>query len=65
VTVYDNNSSDRTAEVALEAGAEVRRETRQGKGNVIRRMFAEIDADVYVVVDGDATYEAAAAPRMV
>ena len=65
IVVYDNNSSDRTVQAALEAGAEVRREARPGKGNVVRRMFAEVDADVYVVVDGDDTYEAAAAPRLV
>src|SRR3954449_6948234 len=65
IFVYDNNSSDRTATVAREAGAEVRSERRQGKGHVVRRMFADIDADIYVLVDGDATYDAASAPRMV
>src|SRR5271169_601755 len=65
VYVYDNNSTDRTIEVAQAAGAVVRNEPRQGKGNVVRRMFADIDADIYVLVDGDATYEAQAAPRMV
>src|SRR5580704_17377186 len=65
IFVYDNNSSDRTAAVAREAGAEVRSERRQGKGHVVRRMFAEIDADIYVLVDGDATYDAASAPRMI
>src|SRR3954465_5278913 len=65
IYVYDNNSSDRTAAVALQAGAEVRREHRQGKGHVVRRMFADIDADIYVLVDGDATYDAASAPRMI
>ena len=65
VYVYDNNSTDRTVDVAKAVGAVVRYETRQGKGNVVRRMFADIDADVYVLVDGDATYEADAAPRMV
>ena len=65
VYVYDNNSTDRTIEVARAAGAVVRSEGRQGKGNVVRRMFADIDADVFVLVDGDATYEARAAPRMV
>jgi hypothetical protein len=65
IYVYDNNSSDRTKAVALEAGAEVRSERRQGKGHVVRRMFADIDADVYVLVDGDATYDAASAPRMI
>ena len=61
VYVYDNNSKDRTAEVARAAGAEVRSERRQGKGHVVRRMFADIDADIYVLVDGDATYDAASA----
>jgi glycosyltransferase involved in cell wall biosynthesis len=65
IYVYDNNSRDRTAEVAREASAEVRSERRQGKGHVVRRMFADIDADVYVLVDGDATYDARSAPRMV
>src|SRR6476660_1210671 len=65
IFVYDNNSSDRTAEVARAAGAEVRTERRQGKGHVVRRMFADIDADIYVLVDGDATYDATSAPRMV
>src|ERR1700745_4041606 len=65
IYVYDNNSTDRTAAVAREAGAEVRTERRQGKGHVVRRMFADIDADVYVLVDGDATYDAASAPRMI
>ncbi|MFT8948232.1 MAG: glycosyltransferase family 2 protein [Acetobacter aceti] len=64
VYVYDNNSRDKTQEVARAAGAVVRQELLQGKGNVIRRMFADIEADYYVLVDGDATYEAAAAPRM-
>ncbi|WP_046113037.1 glycosyltransferase [Aquincola tertiaricarbonis] len=65
IYVYDNNSSDRTAEVAREAGAAVRVERRQGKGNVVRRMFADIEADVYLLVDGDATYDAASGPKMV
>jgi glycosyltransferase involved in cell wall biosynthesis len=65
IYVYDNNSTDRTADVAREAGAEVRSERRQGKGHVVRRMFADIDADVYVLVDGDATYDAPSAPRMI
>ena len=55
IYVYDNNSTDRTAEIARAAGAIVRREVRQGKGNVVRRMFADVDADVFVLVDGDAT----------
>ena len=65
VFVYDNNSTDRTIAVARTAGAQVRSERRQGKGHVVRRMFADIDADVYVLVDGDATYDAASAPRMI
>jgi glycosyltransferase involved in cell wall biosynthesis len=65
IYVYDNNSSDRTKAVAVEAGAEVRSERRQGKGHVVRRMFADVDADIYVLVDGDATYDAASAPRMI
>lgn len=65
IYVYDNNSRDRTAEVAREAGAVVRVERRQGKGNVVRRMFADIEADVYLLVDGDATYDARSAPTMV
>jgi glycosyltransferase involved in cell wall biosynthesis len=63
--VYDNNSSDKTGEVARGAGAVVRIERRQGKGNVVRRMFADVDADVYVLVDGDATYDAKSAREMV
>lgn len=65
VYVYDNNSTDETAQVAGTAGAQVRLETLQGKGNVIRRMFADIDADVYVMVDGDDTYDAGCAPSMI
>jgi glycosyltransferase involved in cell wall biosynthesis len=65
IFVYDNNSSDRTSAIAREAGAQVRRERRQGKGHVVRRMFADIDADIYLLVDGDATYDAASAPRMI
>ena len=65
VYVYDNNSSDRTCEVAAQAGAIVRSERMQGKGHVVRRMFADVDADVYVMADGDATYDAAAAPGLV
>src|SRR6202049_86533 len=65
IFVYDNNSSDRTVAVAREAGAQVRSERRQGKGHVVRRMFADVDADVYLLVDGDATYDAASAPRMI
>ncbi|MCK1362105.1 glycosyltransferase family 2 protein [Bradyrhizobium sp. 199] len=65
IYVYDNNSRDRTAAVAREAGATVRSERRQGKGHVVRRMFADVEADVYVLVDGDATYDAPSAPRMI
>ena len=65
VYVYDNASTDGTAEVARAAGAVVRREARPGKGGVVRRMFAEVDADVYIMVDGDATYDASRAPEMV
>ncbi len=65
IYVYDNNSKDRTADVARGAGAVVRQETMQGKGRVVRRMFADIEADIYVMADGDATYEAAAAPELV
>lgn len=65
VYVYDNNSRDRTCEVAAAAGAIVRREPLQGKGNVVRRMFADIEADVYVLVDGDDTYDAASAPTLI
>lgn len=65
IYVYDNNSRDRTAQIAREAGAEVRGERRQGKGHVVRRMFADIEADIYVLVDGDATYDAPSAPRMI
>lgn len=65
IYVYDNNSTDSTAAAATAAGAVVRREPFPGKGNVVRRMFADIEADVYVMVDGDATYDASAAPGMV
>jgi len=65
VYVYDNNSSDNTIEVARAAGAIVRVETLQGKGNVVRRMFSDIDADVFVMVDGDDTYDADAAPKLI
>lgn len=65
IYVYDNNSTDRTAELAAQAGAIVRREYRQGKGNVIRSMFRQIDADCYLMTDGDDTYPAEAAPQMV
>jgi glycosyltransferase involved in cell wall biosynthesis len=65
IYVYDNNSIDRTISVARDAGALVRSERLQGKGHVVRRMFADIDADVFVLVDGDDTYDADAAPAMV
>ena len=65
VYVYDNNSRDRTREVAAAAGAVVRTESQQGKGCVVRRMFADIEANVYVMADGDLTYEPASAPEMV
>src|SRR3954463_8747611 len=65
IYVYDNNSRDGTREIAAEAGAVVRREPQQGKGHVVRRMFADIDADLYVMADGDLTYDPKAAPAMV
>ena len=65
VYVYDNNSRDRTAELARAAGAVVRTERQQGKGHVVRRMFADVDADIYVMADGDLTYDPEAAPGMV
>ncbi len=65
IYVYDNNSADRTVEVARAAGAVVRTERMQGKGNVVRRMFADVDAEIYVMADGDATYDATAAPAMI
>jgi glycosyltransferase involved in cell wall biosynthesis len=65
IYVYDNNSADRTLEVARAAGAVVRSERQQGKGNVVRRMFADVDADVYVMADGDLTYDPTSAPAMV
>ena len=65
VYVYDNNSADDTVSIARDAGAIVRNEGKQGKGNVVRRMFADVEADVYVLVDGDDTYDAAAAPALV
>ena len=65
IHVYDNNSADRTVELARAAGAVVQTERQQGKGHVVRRMFADIDADVYVMADGDLTYDPKAAPEMV
>jgi len=65
IYVYDNNSRDRTIEAARGAGAVVRSERMQGKGNVVRRMFADVEADIYVMADGDATYDASVVPAMV
>ncbi len=65
IYVYDNNSTDRTVDIARDHGAVVRSETRQGKGHVVRRMFSDVEADIYVLVDGDATYDAASAPALV
>ncbi|WP_156760956.1 glycosyltransferase [Microbacterium karelineae] len=65
VYVYDNNSTDRTVDVAAQAGAIVRQERLKGKGNVVRRAFADVDADIYVMIDGDDTYDAAALPEMI
>jgi glycosyltransferase involved in cell wall biosynthesis len=65
VYVYNNNSADRTVDVARAAGAVVRDEVLQGKGNVVRRMFGDVDADIYVLVDGDDTYDAASAPMLI
>lgn len=65
IYVFDNNSKDGTADIAARAGARVVRERRQGKGNVVRRMFADVDADVYVMADGDGTYDATKAPDLV
>jgi len=65
IRVYDNNSSDQTRSVALAAGAIVRSEKQQGKGHVVRRMFADVEADIYVLVDGDDTYDAASVSKMV
>lgn len=65
IFVYDNNSTDNTAKLASSAGAIVIKEKRQGKGNVVRSMFRDIDADVYIMVDGDNTYSAASAKKMI
>jgi glycosyltransferase involved in cell wall biosynthesis len=65
IYVYDNNSTDRTTEIARDAGASVRCERHQGKGHVVRRMFGDVDADIYVLVDGDATYDAPSVHAMV
>lgn len=65
IYVYDNNSKDNTMEEARKAGAVVRLETNQGKGHVLRRMFSDVEADIYIMADGDGTYDAAAAPEMI
>jgi glycosyltransferase involved in cell wall biosynthesis len=65
IYIYDNNSTDKTVEVAAQAGAVVRRESHQGKGHVVRRMFTDVEADIYVLVDGDATYDAPSVRSMV
>lgn len=65
IFVYDNNSSDNTAEQAARAGATVVPSRRQGKGNVVRQMFADIDADIYIMADGDGTYDSTAAPHLI
>lgn len=65
VYVYDNNSTDDTVKEALRAGAIVCHEPRQGKGNVVRRMFADIEADIYLMIDGDETYDIDSAPKMI
>jgi glycosyltransferase involved in cell wall biosynthesis len=65
ILVFDNNSTDDTVAIAEKAGAETRHVLRQGKGNVVRRMFADVEADLYVMVDGDATYDAASAPKLI
>ena len=65
IYVYDNNSTDNTAQIAADAGAIVRRELRQGKGHVVRRIFSDVEADIYIMADGDATYDASIAPTLV
>jgi glycosyltransferase involved in cell wall biosynthesis len=65
IYVFDNNSTDGTGEVALAAGANVRKVGLQGKGNVVRRMFADVEADIYVMTDGDGTYDVSAAPHLI
>jgi glycosyltransferase involved in cell wall biosynthesis len=65
IYIYDNNSTDKTVEVAAQAGAVVRRESHQGKGHVVRRMFTDVEADIYVLVDGDATYDAPSVRSMI
>jgi glycosyltransferase involved in cell wall biosynthesis len=65
IFVYDNGSTDNTAQIARDAGAVVRTESMRGKGNVVRRMFADIEADVFILVDGDDTYDASVAPDLI
>src|SRR5689334_3275257 len=65
IYVYDNNSADNTVEIARAAGGVVRKVTNTGKGYVVRRMFADVDADVYLLVDGDNTYDLPSAPKMI
>ena len=65
IYVYDNNSTDDTAEIATSAGVIVRHEIRQGKGHVVRRMFADVEADIYILIDGDGTYHAPDAENMI
>jgi len=65
ILIFDNNSTDDTVAIARKAGAETRHVLRQGKGNVVRRMFADVEADLYVMVDGDATYDAVSAPKLI
>ena len=65
IYVYDNNSTDDTAQIARTAGANVRHEQLQGKGNVVRRMFADVEADIFLLVDGDGTYDISSAPRLI
>ena len=65
IYVYDNNSTDKTSQIARDSGAHVRTETYQGKGNVVRRMFSDIEADIYVIADGDGTYDASDAPALI
>lgn len=65
IYVFDNNSTDSTAQVAEDAGATVHFVPLKGKGNVVRRMFSDVDADIYLMVDGDDTYDASSAPEMI
>ena len=65
IYVFDNNSRDNTVAIARSLGAVVRHVPLQGKGNVMRRMFADVEADIYVLVDGDATYHAESSPQMI